>query len=73
VAIGRATVSAFLFSVITCSAVFAQTPVTPVKDPVIESFKKALELYKAAKYDEAITSFEDLVKVKTPLEEYGRF
>lgn len=72
-AIGRATVSAFLFSVITGSAVFAQTPVTPAKDPAIENFKKALDQYKAAKYGEAITSFEDLVKVKSPLEEYGRF
>lgn len=71
---GRATVSAFLFSVFTTSAVFAQTaPVTAAKDAGLESFKKALEQYKASQYDQAITSFEDLVKVKSPLEEYGRF
>lgn len=39
----------------------------------IESFKKALEQYKAAKYAEVIPQLEDILKEKTTLEEYVRF
>lgn len=39
----------------------------------LESFKKALALYRSEKYAEAVPSFEELLKEKTNLEEYARF
>ncbi|WP_374074270.1 hypothetical protein [Bdellovibrio bacteriovorus] len=44
---------------------------TPKND--LDSFKKALEQFRAAKYDEAIPGFEGVLKDKTNLEEYARF
>nr|WP_295906008.1 transglycosylase SLT domain-containing protein [uncultured Bdellovibrio sp.] len=44
---------------------------TPKND--LDSFKKALEQFRAAKYDEAIPGFEGILKDKTNLEEYARF
>lgn len=39
----------------------------------LESFKKAMEQFRAAKYEEAIPSFTAALKEKTDLEEYARF
>lgn len=39
----------------------------------LEPFKKALEQFRAAKYEEAIPAFQALLKDKTSLEEYVRF
>ncbi|MFS4460760.1 transglycosylase SLT domain-containing protein [Bdellovibrio sp. HCB2-146] len=70
---GRASVNAILLSLLTASMAFAQAPAASEKNPSLESFKKALDQYKASQYDQAITSFEDLLKNKSSLEEYGRF
>ncbi len=39
----------------------------------LNSFKGALEQFKAAKYELAIPAFEDIAKQKTDLQEYARF
>lgn len=54
----------FLFG----STVGAQT----VKND-LELLKKGMDQFRAAKYDEAIPSFENILKEKTSLEEYARF
>lgn len=39
----------------------------------LDSFKKALEQFRAAKYEQAIPSLEGILKEKSHLEEYARF
>ncbi|AFY02312.1 soluble lytic murein transglycosylase [Bdellovibrio bacteriovorus str. Tiberius] len=39
----------------------------------LEPFKKALDQFRAAKYDQAIPALQDILKEKTTLEEYVRF
>ncbi|WP_374030766.1 tol-pal system YbgF family protein [Bdellovibrio bacteriovorus] len=39
----------------------------------LEPFKKALDQFRAAKYDQAIPALQDILKEKTSLEEYVRF
>lgn len=39
----------------------------------LELLKKGMERFRAAKYEEAIPSFESILKEKTSLEEYARF
>ncbi|QDK38501.1 transglycosylase SLT domain-containing protein [Bdellovibrio sp. NC01] len=39
----------------------------------LESFKKAMESFKASKYEAAIPAFEEIAKQKTDLEEYAYF
>lgn len=60
----RCIVISFFFG----SAAAAQAPRTD-----IEQLKKGMEQFKAAKYEEAIPSFESMLKDKTSLEEYARF
>jgi len=48
------------------------TAQTQKKDD-LEAYKKALEQFRAAKYEEAIPAFEEILKEKTTLEEYVRF
>lgn len=58
----------FAISLLFSSTVGAQEPKND-----FEGFKKALEQFRAAKYEEAIVSFEGSLKDKSNLEEYARF
>lgn len=62
-----------VFSLTISSTVGAQLPALPAPKGDLESFKKALNQYKTAKYDEAIPAFENILKEKSTLEEYARF
>lgn len=57
-----------VLSLLICSMAGAQSSKTD-----LDSFKKALEQFKAEKYTEAIPTFEAVLKEKTSLEEYARF
>lgn len=61
-------VSGILISAVTAVPAFAQSG----KDE-LNSFKNALEQFKAAKYELAIPAFEEIAKQKTDLQEYAHF
>ncbi len=44
-----------------------------VAKPDLEPFKKALEQFRAAKYDQAIPAFQEILKTEMSLQEYVRF
>ncbi|WP_413560515.1 transglycosylase SLT domain-containing protein [Bdellovibrio sp. HCB209] len=65
----RTTVKSVLFSIILAAPLaMAQSG----KDE-LDSFKKALDQFKAGKYEQAIPAFQTIAKNKTELEEYARY
>lgn len=64
----RTTVKSVLISLLVGPVAFAQSG----KDE-LDSFKKALDQFKATKYELAIPAFQDIAKNKTDLEEYARY
>ncbi|WII72321.1 transglycosylase SLT domain-containing protein [Bdellovibrio sp. 22V] len=66
----RTSLKCIIISLLLGPVAGAQLPSTPKND--LEAFKKSLDVFRLSKYDEAIPSFESVLKDKT-LEEYTRF
>ncbi|MBO9665862.1 MAG: transglycosylase SLT domain-containing protein [Bdellovibrio sp.] len=68
----RISLKSVLFSLVLAPLVIPAAYAQSGKDE-LDSFKKALEQFKASKYELAIPAFEDIAKRKTDLEEYSRY
>lgn len=64
----KVSLKCIVFSVLIGPMAGAQTPKND-----LEPFKKALAQFRAAKYEQAIPSLQEILKEKTSLEEYVRF
>lgn len=62
----------FVFSLISSTVISTAAFAQSGKED-LDSFKKALDAFKAAQYDTAIPAFENIAKRKTDLEEYARY
>jgi soluble lytic murein transglycosylase len=68
----RTSLKSVLFSLVLAPLVIPAAYAQSGKDE-LDSFKKALDQFKASKYELAIPAFEDIAKRKTDLEEYSRY
>ena len=62
----------FVFSLISSTVISTAAFAQSGKED-LDSFKTALDAFKAAQYDTAIPAFENIAKRKTDLEEYARY